>query len=122
MVTDGFLDKTYPFTREEGDPMKEKPKRPETLLTDRRIFLQIFFVAVFMGFSQNPLYYWRMNPYTVTMAFVGVLAQMVVVTFLQDYFHITDITPQILLYSLLVPSGVFFLLEFRKWFTLWRRS
>ncbi len=47
LVTDGVQDKAFPFTKEEKDTMREKPRRPEEMLLGRR---QIFRV-VYNGLS-----------------------------------------------------------------------
>lgn len=44
LVTDGVLDKTFPFAKEEGDVMSEKPRRPEKQFFD---LLQIVRISSF---------------------------------------------------------------------------
>ncbi|WP_117237296.1 cation-translocating P-type ATPase [Thermus sediminis] len=56
LVTDGVLDKAYPFTRHEGDPMKEKPRRPREVFTGRRQLGFIFFNGGFMAAAHFVLF------------------------------------------------------------------
>lgn len=49
LVTDGVQDKAYPFTKYEGNPMREKPKKPERTFTGKEQFLKIVYNGLLMG-------------------------------------------------------------------------
>ncbi len=48
LITDGVQDKTFPFTKYEGNPMKEKPKKPQDVLVGKQQLLKILYNSVFI--------------------------------------------------------------------------
>ncbi|MFN3813981.1 MAG: cation-translocating P-type ATPase [Aquificaceae bacterium] len=48
LVTDGVQDKVFPFTKYEGDPMKERPKKPQDVLVGRQQLFKILYNSVFI--------------------------------------------------------------------------
>lgn len=49
LVTDGVLDKTFPFAKEEGDVMSRKPKKPEKQFFDLKQVIRILVFGLTMG-------------------------------------------------------------------------
>ncbi|MCJ7765488.1 MAG: HAD-IC family P-type ATPase, partial [Thiovulaceae bacterium] len=49
IVADSALDKTFPFIREEGDVMKRKPMRPNTLFFDRVQIARTLYASAVIG-------------------------------------------------------------------------
>lgn len=56
LVTDGVQDKAYPFTKYEGNPMKEKPKHPAQVFTGKEQFIKVAYNGLIMGFSHYLLF------------------------------------------------------------------
>ena len=63
LVTDGVQDKAFPFTKYEGDPMKEKPKKPEKVFFGKEQMLKIAYNGLFMAFSHFFLFKYLVNIY-----------------------------------------------------------
>ena len=61
LVTDGVQDKAYPFTKYEGDPMKEKPKKPEKTFIGKEQFLKVFYNAIVMAVVHYFLFKYLLN-------------------------------------------------------------
>lgn len=49
LVTDGVIDKTFPFTQEEGDVMKKQPQKTETAFFDATQIKKIFYFGTSQG-------------------------------------------------------------------------
>ena len=49
LVTDGVLDKTFPFAKEEGDVMTDKPRRPEKQFFDLAQIIRILTFVIVLG-------------------------------------------------------------------------
>ena len=56
LVTDGVQDKTFPFTKEEGDVMDRPPTRPEKQFFDLKQMAKIALFALVMGFANFMLF------------------------------------------------------------------
>ncbi|QER41926.1 cation-transporting P-type ATPase [Thermodesulfobacterium sp. TA1] len=63
LVTDGAQDKAYPFTKYEGEPMKEKPKKPEKVFLGKEQMFKIVYNGLFMAFSHFFLFKYLVNIY-----------------------------------------------------------
>lgn len=63
LVTDGVQDKTYPFTRYEGNPMKEKPKSPIKVFTGKDQFIKIAYNGILMSLLHYFLFKYLLNIY-----------------------------------------------------------
>jgi Ca2+-transporting ATPase len=68
LVTDGVQDKAYPFTKYEGDPMKEKPKKPEKVFTGKEQFIKVAYNGLIMGISHFFLFKYLLNIYSYEVA------------------------------------------------------
>ncbi len=80
IVTDGVQDKTYPFTKEEKDPMKEKPKRPEEVLLGKTQILRVIYNGLAMSIPSVALFYYlnQVYPYETVLSisfFYAVVSQ-----------------------------------------------
>jgi Ca2+-transporting ATPase len=64
IVTDGVLDKTFPFAKEEGSVMTRKPRRPEKQFFDLSQSLRIFLFGSVMGVLCFFLYLYLLQIYT----------------------------------------------------------
>ena len=69
LVTDGVQDKAYPFTKYEGNPMKEKPKRPEKVFTGKDQFMKVVYNGLTMAILHFILfsYLLKIYPYEVAL-------------------------------------------------------
>jgi len=65
LVTDGVLDKTFPFAKEEGDVMTEKPRRPEKQFFDLAQMIRILTFGVVVGLMCFFLYIYLIGVYSV---------------------------------------------------------
>ncbi len=63
IVTDGVQDKTFSLTREEKDPMKEKPKRPDKVLFGRTQIIRIIYNGLVMAVPSVILFYYLNQVY-----------------------------------------------------------
>ncbi len=80
IVTDGVQDKTFPFTREEKDPMKEKPKRPEQVLFGKTQIVKVIYNGLVMAVPSVILFYYlnQIYPYQTALSisfFYAVVSQ-----------------------------------------------
>ncbi len=69
LATDGVQDKAYPFTKYEGDPMKEKPRHPAQVFTDRDQFIKVAYNGLLMGIAHYFLFLHllKLYPYEVAL-------------------------------------------------------
>jgi Ca2+-transporting ATPase len=67
LVTDGVLDKTFPFIKEEGDVMADKPRRPEKQFFDFRQIIRILSFGVVVGLLCFFLYIHLIEAYEMKM-------------------------------------------------------
>lgn len=63
LVTDGMQDKAYPFTKYEGDPMKEKPKSPEKVFVGRSQVFNVAYNGLIMGICHYFLFKYLLTIY-----------------------------------------------------------
>ncbi|MEZ0361385.1 MAG: cation-transporting P-type ATPase [Hydrogenobacter sp.] len=68
LVTDGVQDKAYPFTKYEGNPMKEKPKHPAQVFIGREQFIKVAYNGLVMGFSHYLIFTYLLKLYTYEVA------------------------------------------------------
>lgn len=78
LVTDGVLDKTFPFAKEEGDVMTEKPRRPEKQFFDLAQMIRILTFAVVLGLLCFFLYTYLIGAYSVEMVSTIIFTSVVV--------------------------------------------
>lgn len=77
LVTDGVLDKTFPFMKEEGDVMRDKPRRPERQFFDLRQMIRILSFGVVVGCLCFFLYIHLMGIYEMKMVSTIVFTSVV---------------------------------------------
>lgn len=63
LVTDGVQDKAYPFTKYEGNPMKEKPKNPIQTFLGKRQILIIAYNGILMAIAHYLLFLYLLKEY-----------------------------------------------------------
>ncbi|MCS6957912.1 MAG: cation-transporting P-type ATPase [Aquificaceae bacterium] len=63
LVTDGVQDKAYPFTKYEGDPMKEKPKNPAKVFMGKEQFLAVAYNGLLMALMHYLLFVHLLEKY-----------------------------------------------------------
>ena len=70
LATDGVQDKAYPFTKYEGDPMKEKPKSPQRVFIGKDQLLNVAYNGLVMGLSHYFLFRYLLSlyPYEVALS------------------------------------------------------
>jgi len=68
LVTDGVQDKAYPFTKYEGDPMKEKPKNPEKVFFGKKQLLKITYNSLVMASAHFFLFKYLLSIYPYELA------------------------------------------------------
>ncbi|MFN3471285.1 MAG: HAD-IC family P-type ATPase, partial [Aquificaceae bacterium] len=69
LVTDGVQDKAYPFTKYEGNPMKEKPKSPIQTFLGRRQILIVAYNGLLMAIAHYILFLYLLkhHPYEISL-------------------------------------------------------
>ncbi|MFN4319942.1 MAG: cation-translocating P-type ATPase [Aquificaceae bacterium] len=69
LVTDGVQDKAYPFTKYEGNPMKEKPKSPMQTFLGRRQILMVAYNGLLMAIAHYILFLYLLkhHPYEISL-------------------------------------------------------
>ncbi|MBX9743822.1 MAG: cation-transporting P-type ATPase, partial [Chlamydiales bacterium] len=78
LVTDGVLDKTFPFAKEEGDVMTEKPRRPEKQFFDLAQIIRILTFTIVLGLLCFFLYIYLMGAYSAEMVSTIIFTSVVV--------------------------------------------
>lgn len=83
LVTDGVQDKAYPFTKYQGNPMKEKPKNPMQVFVGKRQIITIFYNGILMALLHYLLFLYMLKNYpyeiALTVSFTSaVISQWVV--------------------------------------------
>jgi len=78
IVADGVLDKTFPFAKEEGNVMAEKPRRPEKQFFDLAQIIRILVFAVALGLICFFLYVYLIGAHSVEMVSTIVFNSVVV--------------------------------------------
>lgn len=78
LVTDGVLDKTFPFAKEEGDVMTEKPRKPEKQFLDLTQIFRILTFAITLGFLCFFLYTYLIDAYSAKMVSTIIFTSVVV--------------------------------------------
>ncbi len=78
LVTAGVLDKTFPFTKEEGDVMTDKPRRPEKQFFDFTQVIRISTFGVVLGFMCFFLYIYLIGNYSAEIVSTIVFTSVVV--------------------------------------------
>ncbi|MCX6987263.1 MAG: cation-transporting P-type ATPase [Chlamydiae bacterium] len=78
LVTDGVLDKTFPFAKEEGDVMTDKPRRPEKQFFDLAQIIRILTFTVVLGLLCFFLYIYLIGAYSVEMVSTIIFTSVVV--------------------------------------------
>jgi Ca2+-transporting ATPase len=68
LVTDGVIDKAYPFTKYEGDPTKEKPKRPQEVFLGKKQIIYILYTAVISALGHFLLFSYILSKYPYELA------------------------------------------------------
>jgi Ca2+-transporting ATPase len=68
LVTDGVIDKAYPFTKYEGDPTKEKPKRPQEVFLGRKQIIYILYTALICALGHYLLFSYILSKYPYELA------------------------------------------------------
>ncbi|WP_448587906.1 cation-translocating P-type ATPase [Thermocrinis sp.] len=63
LVTDGVQDKAYPFTKYEGDPFREKPKRPQEVFLGKKQLLYILYNGIIMALGHFVLFSYLLTKY-----------------------------------------------------------
>lgn len=69
LVTDGVQDKAYPFTKFEGDPMKESPQKPAKIFLGKAQLFALFYNGLLMAIPHLFLFYYllKIYPYEVAL-------------------------------------------------------
>ncbi|MFN4013277.1 MAG: cation-translocating P-type ATPase [Aquificaceae bacterium] len=69
LVTDGVQDKAYPFTKYEGNPMKEKPQSPIQTFLGRRQILIVAYNGLLMAIAHYILFLYLLkhHPYEISL-------------------------------------------------------
>jgi Ca2+-transporting ATPase len=68
LVTDGVVDKAYPFTKYEGDPTKEKPKRPQEVFLGKKQIIYILYTAIICTLGHYLLFSYILSKYPYELA------------------------------------------------------
>jgi Ca2+-transporting ATPase len=68
LVTDGVIDKAYPFNRYEGDPTKEKPKRPQEVFLGKKQIIYILYTAIICALGHFLLFSYILAKYPYELA------------------------------------------------------
>ncbi len=68
VVTDGIQDKAYPFTKYEGDPMKEKPKNPIKVFMGRGQLFTLLYNGLLMAITHYMLFVYLLKTYSYEIA------------------------------------------------------
>ncbi|NAZ06774.1 MAG: HAD-IC family P-type ATPase [Thermocrinis sp.] len=68
LVTDGVIDKAYPFNRYEGDPTKEKPKRPQEVFLGKKQIIYILYTAIICALGHYLLFSYVLSKYPYELA------------------------------------------------------
>jgi Ca2+-transporting ATPase len=68
LVTDGVIDKAYPFTKYEGDPTKEKPKRPQKVFLGKKQIIYILYTAIICALGHYLLFSYILSKYPYELA------------------------------------------------------
>ena len=63
LVTDGVQDKAYPFTKYEGNPMKEKPKSPIETFIGRHQIITVIYNGLLMAIAHYFLFLYMLKNY-----------------------------------------------------------
>lgn len=132
LVTDGVQDKVFPFTKEEGDVMEHKPRKPDKQFFDFAQIARITFFAVVMGIAHIILfaYLLKIYPYAIansiiftsvvaTQLFNGIQAQKERMPFFFNVAESIKINPWIYLSfaaGILLQLAAVYLLP--KWFSV----
>lgn len=64
LVTDGVQDKAYPFTKFEGDPMREPPKNPLQTFLGKAQLLIVLYNGLLMAILHYLLFYYLLKVYS----------------------------------------------------------
>lgn len=78
LITSGVLDKTFPFAKEEGDVMTDKPRRPEKQFFDRAQIIRILTFAIALGLICFFLYVHLIDVYSVEMVSTIIFTSVIV--------------------------------------------
>lgn len=78
IVTDGVLDKTFPFAKAEGDVMNRKPRRPEKQFFDIKQVIRILVFGVALGLISFFLYTYLLDKYSFTTVSTIIFTSVVV--------------------------------------------
>jgi len=68
LVTDGVQDKAYPFTKYEGDPMREKPKNPMKVFIGREQLITLAYNGLLMALMHYFLFVHLLKTYPYELA------------------------------------------------------
>jgi ATPase, P-type (transporting), HAD superfamily, subfamily IC len=68
LVTYGVVDKAYPFTKYEGDPTKEKPKRPQEVFLGKKQIIYILYTAIICALGHYLLFSYILSKYPYELA------------------------------------------------------
>ncbi len=75
LVTDGVQDKAYPFTKHEGDPFREKPKKSQEVFLGRKQLFYVIYNGIIMAFGHFILFSYLLEKYpyqtTLTISFLS---------------------------------------------------
>jgi len=125
LVTDGVLDKTFPFIKEENDVMKDKPRKPEKQFFDLTQIIRTLIFGITIGTICFFLYIHLMDIYTFdivsTIVFTSVVtaqwanglqAQKESEPFCKNFFRSFTINPFIFLGLALGLALQYFILYF----------
>ncbi len=78
LVTDGVLDKTFPFIHEDKDVMKEKPKRPEKVFLDAIQLTRILMTGLIIGIINLAIFVYATEIFSLETAIAITFTSMVV--------------------------------------------
>ena len=78
LVTDGVLDKTFPFAKEEGDVMSRKPRKPKKQFFDSSQIINIMVFGVILGIICFLLYIYLIDIYSFELVSTIIFTSMVV--------------------------------------------
>ncbi len=68
LVTDGVQDKAYPFTKYEGSPIKEKPKKPIEVFVGKTQIIAILYNGILMGLLHYTLFLYMLKNHSYEIA------------------------------------------------------
>ena len=68
LATDGVQDKAYPFTKYEGDPMKENPKNPMRVFMGREQLITLLYNGLLMAITHYILFVYLLKTYSYEVA------------------------------------------------------